>query len=70
MNELLMPALAVVGDVFTHYDPMPFGLHQDDFIDYATGQFQKRWARLEAARAASQEEVEEIAQEDVEEENG
>lgn len=70
MNELLMPALAVVGDVFTHYEPMPFGLRQEDFIDYATGQFQKRWARLEAARAASQAEIEEIAQEDVEEENG
>ncbi|MCA9969486.1 MAG: R2-like ligand-binding oxidase [Anaerolineales bacterium] len=56
-NDLLVPALAVVGDVFEQYDPMPFGLVQEEFIDYASNQFSKRIERIERARGASLEEV-------------
>lgn len=66
MNDLLMPALAVVGDVFEQYDPMPFGLQQDDFIDYATNQFNKRIERIEKARGASLEEVYRVTQQAIE----
>lgn len=57
MNNLLPPALGVIGDAFMQYDPMPFGLVESDFTDYALGQFQKRIDRLEKARGATLEEV-------------
>lgn len=50
MNALLPAALGVIGDVFAQYDPVPFGLVEEDFIDYGLSQFQKRVARLERAR--------------------
>jgi ribonucleoside-diphosphate reductase beta chain len=57
MNELLLPALGIIGDAFDCYDPMPFGLIEDDFIDFATRQFQKRIERLEKARGARLEDI-------------
>lgn len=57
MNELLPAALGVIGDVFAAYDPIPFGLVEEDFTDYALAQFEKRVARLERARAMSLEEI-------------
>ncbi len=57
MNALFLPALGVVGDAFAPYDPMPFGLVEGDFIDYATSQFQKRIERIERARGAKLEDV-------------
>lgn len=66
MNELLVPALAVVGDVFEQYDPMPFGLLLEDFIDYATNQFNKRIERIEKARGATLDEVYRVTQQAIE----
>jgi ribonucleoside-diphosphate reductase beta chain len=57
MNELLTPAVGVIGDIFAAYDPMPFGLVADDFVNYAIDQYSKRFARLEKARGASLEEI-------------
>lgn len=57
MNELLPAALGVIGDVFTQYDPVPFGLVEEDFVDYGLEQFQKRLARLERARGMTLEEI-------------
>ena len=57
MNELLIQAVGVIGDIFAAYDPMPFGLVADDFVDYAMDQFSKRYARIEKARGASLEEI-------------
>lgn len=57
MNELLPGALGVIGDVFAAYDPVPFGLVEEDFTDYALAQFQKRVARLERAREMTPEEL-------------
>jgi ribonucleoside-diphosphate reductase beta chain len=53
MDALLEPAIAVIGEAFAAYPPeaIPFGLRQDDFIEFAMGQFRKRMARLERARA-------------------
>lgn len=53
MNELLVPALGVVGDTFGSYEVMPFGLVEAEFVDFALGQFNKRIARIERARNAS-----------------
>ena len=62
MNELLLPALGVVTEIFTAYDPVPFGLKVDDFTSYASMQFQKRMARIEAARGASLADVMQVTQ--------
>jgi ribonucleoside-diphosphate reductase beta chain len=63
MNALLPSALAIIGDVFAQFDPAPFGLVEDDFVDFALGQFQKRLERLERARGASLAEIEQVARE-------
>jgi ribonucleoside-diphosphate reductase beta chain len=57
MNELLPGALGVIGDVFSAYDTVPFGLVEEDFTDYALSQFQKRVARLERAREMTLDEI-------------
>ncbi len=62
MNDLLVPALGVITDAFDAYDPVPFGLSEDTFIDYATSQFDKRMQRLEKARGASLEEIYRVTQ--------
>jgi ribonucleoside-diphosphate reductase beta chain len=69
MNELLPMALEVIGDVFSHYDPVPFGLRYEDFTDYAIGQFQKRMDRLERARGASLADIQQAATRALEEED-
>ncbi len=57
MNGLLYPAVAVIGEAFSAYEVPPFGLVEEDFINYAMDQFQKRFARLEKARGAGLEQV-------------
>ena len=61
MNNLFVPAVGVISDTFSCYDPAPFGLVEDDFIFYATGQFSKRFERLEKARGAALSEVQRTA---------
>jgi ribonucleoside-diphosphate reductase beta chain len=70
MNRLLPVALAVVGEVFERYDPMPFDLSPDVFIDFALNQFQKRVERLEKARGASLEAVYRVTQQVIENDDG
>ena len=57
LNELLPVALGVVGEVFAAYEVPPFGLRMEEFSDFALGQFSKRLARLEKARAQTAAEV-------------
>lgn len=57
MNSLLPYAVGVIGDAFAAYEIVPFGLVEDDFIQYAMAQFTKRTERLEKARGASLEEI-------------
>lgn len=63
MNLLLPPAIGVIGDAFACYDVVPFGLVEDDFVDYAMSQFTKRFERLEKARGVTLEEVNRVAKE-------
>ena len=52
LSEVLMGAVAVVGEMLAPYgDDVPFGLSVETYIEYAQGQFQKRYARLEKARS-------------------
>jgi ribonucleoside-diphosphate reductase beta chain len=69
MNELLPPALGVVGDAFAAYEVMPFGLEESVFTDYALNQFQKRVERLEKARGASLEEIYRVTQRAIDEDD-
>ncbi len=57
MNTLLPAAIGVIGDAFAAYETTPFGLVEDDFIQYAMDQFTKRSERLEKARGASLDEI-------------
>jgi len=57
MGELLAPAVGVIHEVFAAYDPIPFGLELEDFVDFAMAQFQNRITRIEATRSKSLEEV-------------
>ena len=62
MGELLPLALGVVQETDTMEDPdpdapRPFGLMTEDYMEYATSQFQKRFARIEKARTQTVEEL-------------
>lgn len=57
LNELLPMALGIVAEIFEAYPVPPFGLEMEEFTGFALGQFGKRVARLEKARAQSLAEV-------------
>ncbi|MBI1320414.1 MAG: R2-like ligand-binding oxidase [Candidatus Hydrogenedens sp.] len=59
MNELLMPGLGVIDEIFSVYepDPMPFDVSKEDFMNYAAGQFQKRMSRVERSRGLTLEQI-------------
>lgn len=63
MNMLLPSAIGVIGDAFARYDVVPFGLVEEDFVNYAMSQFSKRFERLEKARGASLDEINKVARE-------
>jgi ribonucleoside-diphosphate reductase beta chain len=63
MNLLLPSAIGVIGDAFARYEVVPFGLKEEDFVNYAMGQFTKRYERLEKARGASLDEINKVARE-------
>ena len=63
MNSLLPFAIGVIGDAFAAYNVVPFGLVEDDFVDYAMSQFTKRFERLEKARGATMDEINRVARE-------
>jgi len=63
MNTLLPSAIGVIGDAFARYEVVPFGLVEEDFVNYAMGQFSKRFERLEKARGASLDEIDRVARE-------
>jgi hypothetical protein len=42
---------------------VPFGLVEDDFVNYAISQFTKRFVRLEKAKGVSLEEIDRVARE-------
>lgn len=63
MNTQLPLAIGVIGDTFARYEVVPFGLVEDDFINYAMSQFSKRFERLQKARGASLDEINKVARE-------
>jgi ribonucleoside-diphosphate reductase beta chain len=63
MNSLLPFAIGVIGDAFACYEVVPFGLVEDDFVDYAMSQFTKRFERLEKAKGSTLDEINRVARE-------
>lgn len=63
MNTLLPSAIGVIGDAFARYEVVPFGLVEEDFVNYAMSQFTKRFERLEKARCATIDEINRVARE-------
>lgn len=55
MGELLPLALAIIEELFSAYEEMPFGIRPEDFTDYATAQFTRRMERIERSRGLSPE---------------
>lgn len=53
MNALLMPAMGIVQETLSVYNPIPFGLTIDEFTGFAMMQFQKRMGRIQGAKGAS-----------------
>jgi ribonucleoside-diphosphate reductase beta chain len=68
MSELLPLALGVVSETDTSEDPeaeQAFGLQTEDYIEYATTQFQKRIARIEKARHQNLEDLYQLSDAEV-----
>jgi ribonucleoside-diphosphate reductase beta chain len=63
MNSLLPFAIGVISDAFACYEVVPFGLVEDDFVNFAISQFTRRFQRLEKAKGASLEEINRVARE-------
>jgi ribonucleoside-diphosphate reductase beta chain len=57
MNKLLVPALGIIGEALSAYDPIPFGLQYDELVDFATTQFNQRITRVARARGATLDQV-------------
>jgi ribonucleoside-diphosphate reductase beta chain len=70
LNDLLPPALGIIGELFDRYDPIPFDLSPDVFVDFALGQFHKRVDRLEKARGATLAELYKITVHVIDEDDG
>lgn len=57
MAQMLPLAIGLIHELFTVYETMPFGLELDEFTDFATTQFQRRFQRIEKARHQSLEDI-------------
>ena len=57
MSELLPLALGIVREGYSEYVEPPFGISEETLTAYATGQFAKRYARIERARTQTLAEV-------------
>lgn len=65
MTSLLPSAIGVIHELFSVYgENPPFGLDPDEFVTFATTQFQRRYARIEKAREQTLAEVLEISGDD------
>ncbi|NDJ61544.1 MAG: R2-like ligand-binding oxidase [Chloroflexi bacterium] len=57
MDRLMPLALNVVTEIFAPYEVPPFGLEVNEFLNYASMHYQKRYHRIAAARGASLDDV-------------
>ncbi len=67
MNELLIPAVGVVHELFEgaeELEEIPFGLNIEEYLNYATMQFSKRYQRIQRAREQTVEQLYQIEEEE------
>ena len=67
LNELLVPALAMVHELFEgaeELEEIPFGLNIEEYLNYATMQFSKRYQRIQRAREQTVEQLYQIEEEE------
>jgi ribonucleotide reductase beta subunit family protein with ferritin-like domain len=57
LTAMFPAAIGVIGDAFAAYTVVPFGLVEEDFINFAMDQFSKRFERLEKAKSAPLDEI-------------
>lgn len=57
MESLIALAIAHIQETLGAYDPVPFGLTAEQFVEFGLAQFQKRAQRIEKARSQTLEEV-------------
>lgn len=57
VRRLLPSALGVISEGFQRHDLVPFGLSEEEPLEHAGSQFQKRINRLEITRGLTMEEV-------------
>jgi ribonucleoside-diphosphate reductase beta chain len=63
MNALLPLALGVISEMFAAYDgDAPFGLKEEEFVEFALSQYGKRFERIEKARGRTLEELYSLTQ--------
>lgn len=53
MGELIPVATATISEIFSQYDPVPFGLREEDFLRFAMDQFGKRMRRIESGASGA-----------------
>jgi ribonucleoside-diphosphate reductase beta chain len=56
----LLPALGIIDDTFSLYDPIPFDVTPDEFSGYAAAQFSKRLERVRKARGMNMYELDAV----------
>ena len=67
MNELFIPALGVVNELFEgseEFEEIPFGLNIEEYLNYATMQFSKRYQRIQRAREQTVQQLYQIEDEE------
>lgn len=57
MDHLLGLSLGVINETFALYDVLPFGLAVEDYVQFASEQFQRRMQRITLARGQTLDEV-------------
>lgn len=63
MNKVMQPAMGQISESYDQFgDDIPFGIDLQETSNYAMGQFQKRWARIERARTQTIEEIYKVAE--------
>ena len=57
MNELMPLGLRLIEEGFARYDPMPFDLSVDEFMQYAADKGMRRFGTISSARGRPLDEI-------------
>ncbi len=57
MQKLMLLPAGIIQEVFSAYETVPFGLREEDFLNFAMTQFESRITRIEKARSQTIEQI-------------